>query len=416
MRISIQTLGSLGDVIPYVSLALALKTRGVDVAILAPRDYSDLIAGYGIEVSETASFTLADWMAEAAERGTLGGPVSFFRDWDRMIAPHIDDMMDHCLKAGAGADMIVANLICAPARVAAEATGCPLVLTAQQSVLSPTRAQPCAMMWRPWHGEVFNRAGFSLVGLSNTIMGRAMKRHRLQLGLSGQPRFSDLRTHLGRPLPKITSVPWPIMTSPPEDWTDTDYLTAYPSLPASQTSALSAQTSTFLDAGPPPVYVGLGSLSSGHGEALMDAAIAGLELAGQRGIIAGGLAGETRELPASMLMAGREPHDLLFPNCAAVVHHGGAGTSDTCLRAGVPQILQPHFLDQFWYADRLAKVGVAPKALDARGLSGSGVAEALSVALADGMTARAREIGAEARAQTGADDLAALILKLASGA
>jgi len=314
VRVSIQALGSLGDVMPYISVALALKARGVDVAILAPRDFSELIGRYDIEVSETADFRLEDWMSEAAERGTLGGPISFFRDWSRMIAPHIDEVMTRCLAAGDGADLIVSNLICAPARIAAEAHGVPLVLTAQQSVLSPTRHEPCAMMWRPWHGERLNRMSFGLVSLANRVIGRTLQKHRKRLGLGKQPAFSNLRTHLGRPLPKVSSVPWPIIQAAPQDWTKDDYLTAYPSLPASGNAALSDVTAAFLGEGDAPIYVGLGSLSGGHGQKLLDAAIGGLAEAGRRGIISGGLASEVSDVPASILMVGHEPHDVLFRN------------------------------------------------------------------------------------------------------
>jgi len=138
--------------------------------------------------------------------------------------------------------------------------------------------------------------------------------------------------------------------------------------------------------------------------------------AGQRGIIASGLAKVSGETPASVLTVGHEPHDVLFPKCAAIVHHGGAGTSDTSLRAGVPQILQPHFLDQFWYADKLAQIGVAPEALPSRGLSVSRLAKALEAAGSAAVKARAVEVGRDARAKTGADDLADLILKLAESA
>ncbi|MEO9971215.1 MAG: glycosyltransferase [Hyphomonadaceae bacterium] len=411
MKISIQVLGSLGDVLPYVSLALVLKARGIDVAILAPRDFSELIADYGIEVSETVEFSLAGWMKEAAERGTLSGPISFFRDWNRMIQPHIDDVMSHCLEAGRDADLIVSNLICAPARIAAEAHGLPFVLTAQQSVLSPTVEEPCAMMWRPWHGERFNRVGYGFVSMANRVIGRSLGRHRKRLGLGRQPAFSDLRSHLGKPLAKISSVPWPVMRERPRDWGAADYLTAYPSLPVSKAGALSEEVQAFLDDGEAPVYVGLGSLSGGHGDKLLGAAIDGLELAGRRGIIAGGLGTQIRSAPQSMLMVGREPHDVLFPRCAAVIHHGGAGTSDTCLRAGVPQILQPHFLDQFWYANRLEGIGVSPAPLPSRDLSAGQVAEALEIALSEECQVRANAIGCEARAQNGAEDLAQTILE-----
>ena len=328
-----------------------------------------------------------------------------------MIQPHVDDVVSHCLEAGRDTDLIISNLICAPARVAAEAHGVSFVLTAQQSVLSPTREEPCAMMWRPWHGERFNRVGYGLVSMANRVIGRSLDRHRKRLGLGRQPAFSDLSAHLGNPLAKISSVPWPVMRDRPRDWGAADYLTAYPSLPASKDGTLSEEVRAFLNVGKAPVYIGLGSLSGGHGDKLLSAAIEGLEMAGQRGIIAGGLSARPSAAPQSMLMVGHEPHDLLFPRCAAVIHHGGAGTSDTCLRAGVPQIFQPHFLDQFWYANRLARIGVSPAPLPSRNLSAGQVAQALKFALSDECKVRANSLRREARTQNGAEDLARIILE-----
>lgn len=415
MKVSIQVLGSLGDVMPYISLARALQDQGADVSLFAPRDYTDLIHAMSVQTAPPAGFSLRDWMHEAGERGTLDNPVTLVRDWSVMIRPHLEDIMAHTLDAARGADLVVANAVCTPARVAAEAAGAAFILSAQQPVISPTREVPCAMVWQPWQGERFNRQGYSMIGLAHRLIGVTLNRFRRELALPRKPCFADLSSHLGGPLPKVTTLPWPVLTERPAGWDADDILLAYPSLPPADEAALSLPLRDFLAAGPPPVHVGLGSLGESYGGGLLDIAIEALAGLGLRGIVSKALTTPDTRLPDFIHVAGHEPHDRLFPLCAGIIHHGGAGTVDTSLRAGVPQILQPHVLDQFWYADRLARLGVAPPALPRKGLTADLLQDALRLALSAPMVRRAREVQSQALSRDGAREFADLILSLAAG-
>lgn len=414
MKVSIQVLGSLGDVMPYITIARQLQDEGASVSLLAPKDYSALIDASGIEVTPPPAFSLSDWMAEAADRGTLSGPYSFFRDWNRMIRPHIDSVMARCLEAAADADIVVANLICAPARVAAESHRKPFILTAQQPVLSPTRHLPCAMIWRPAMGNLLNRQSYLAVKAAQKVIGVSLSRHREALGLPNRPNISDMRTHLGRPLTKVTSLPHPLVTNAPYDWHSSSLLTPYPSLSAPDDAELDPALLKFLGTEAPPIYLGLGSLDASGSRALLDAFTEAVSRLGQRAIITQGLAGDAALDPDTFLIIESAPHDLLFPRCAAVVHHGGAGTTDTALRAGIPQILQPHFLDQFWYADRLRRLGTAPRYLRRGKLTADDMARAIETALSATLQDAAGRQGEIARSVDGAGDIAKIILLAAS--
>ncbi len=410
MKVSIQVLGSLGDVMPYITTAKALQAKGASVAILAPRDYGPLIAEAGIAVDPPAEFTLSGWMSEAAERGTLSGPISLFRDWADMIVPHIDDVMARCLDATRGADIVVANLICAPARIAAEAHATAFMLTAQQPVLSPTRHHPCAMVWRPWMADLLNRGSYGAVTLAQRLVGVSLGMHRRKLGLPSRPALSDMRTHLGQPLARVTSVTPVLISERPADWSSGDRLTAYPSLPPCGNAAIQSGLGRYLERGPAPVYVGLGSLGPAHGDLLADRALAALAQMGLRGIFPEDRP-DGRIRSAGHFISGHVPHQALFPRCAAVLHHGGSGTVDTALRAGVPQIVQPHMLDQYWFAKGLERIGVAGPALPSKRLDVARLMQALETALSPG-TVRAAAQAARASAGTdGAGELAALVLQ-----
>ena len=104
---------------------------------------------------------------------------------------------------------------------------------------------------------------------------------------------------------------------------------------------------SFLESGPPPVFIGFGSIVVDDPDALTNTVVAAVKSAGCRAIIQKGWAGMTpTDLPEEILLIGAAPHDWLFPRMAAVVHHGGAGTTSAGLRVGRPTVIVPFFGDQ----------------------------------------------------------------------
>jgi UDP:flavonoid glycosyltransferase YjiC (YdhE family) len=405
VRVSIQTLGSLGDVMPYISTARALIAGGADVTVMAPREYTETIAAHGITPAMAPAFSLKDWNTEADRRGTLSDPIRFFRDWGEMVAPYVEDITAHCLMAAEHAHIILGNSICAPARLAAEAYGIPYVLNAHQPAISPTREVPCAMMWRPWQGRWLNRAGYATVGIAQRLMLEALKNQRRALDLRPIPE-GGTRWHLGRPLARVTSVSPALMPARPADWRANDHLLAYPSLKLQGPEHLPADLLAFTGAGAPPIHIGLGSFESEAERDQMSCLMRAVRRAGLRAIISASLADI---LPADLVVghfiSGHVSHPALFPLCAGVVHHGGAGTLDTALRAGTPQLIVPDRLDQFWHAARLREIGVAPAPITAR-LIEEDMEARLQQLVSPGMKERAQALAPALRARDGAAELA----------
>ncbi|MEZ5997330.1 MAG: glycosyltransferase [Hyphomonas sp.] len=411
MKVSIQTLGSLGDVMPYIATAKRLRGLGADVSILAPRDYTDIIRAHGIAAAAPPDFSLETWNREAEERGTLTNPLKFLRDWQEMVVPYVADITDRCLAAADGADVILANGICAPARLAAERNRIPYLLHALQPVISPTSDIPCAMVWRPWHGDAFNRLGYGTVWAAQRFMEQALKTHRRQLRLTDMPPLSHTQTHLGQPLPRITSTSPALIANRPTDWKANDHLLAYPSLDSASAASLPAEIRRFAESGPPPIFVSLGSLESDTPAPLLAAVFAALEARGVRTIVSEGLAARlTPEQAATVCLVGHVPHAALLPICGGILHHGGAGTTDSALRAGIPQIIFPQRLDQFWHARRMADIGVAPAPLSQRAGDTSAVRNALDFVHRPDVWKRAKELSASLLNRDGALELAGLII------
>jgi vancomycin aglycone glucosyltransferase len=150
-------------------------------------------------------------------------------------------------------------------------------------------------------------------------------------------------------------------------------------------SPLDPALEAFLDAGEPPIYVGFGSMAYGARERVAACVREAIEQLGQRCIVSGVVAktlAESGPLPPGFLAVREAPHAMLFPRCAAIVHHGGAGKTAAALRAGTPQVILPVMLDQFHHAHHLARAGLAPRAPRLSKITGPKLTRALQQALA----------------------------------
>ena len=407
MKVSVQTLGTLGDILPFMALAEALQDRGHDVTLLAPKDHESRIRESGIKAAKPPGFSVSEWMLESELRGTLNGPFAFFRDWPDMIRPHVDDVLECSLEAAEGADLVLANPIAMPARIAAEHYRIPFALMALQPVITPTRHLPCAMIARRPHSGLINKASYLAVTASLTGLGIATRHHRKRLVSQPRPAFWHLERHLGQALPRITAVPAALGLERPSDFGPGSYWADYPPLMSGK-SALDPDLVHFLDAGPPPIHLGLGSLpplTVGRG---LPVWLNRIEAAGHRALITQSLAGRPAGALGLHHVYAQAPHDALFPHCRLVIHHGGAGTLDTAARAGVPQLILPQVLDQFWNAHQLSLQGLCPPAYSGE-LAAAQIDRLLEIALSETAQDKAREMAEKLAARQPLNGLVHLI-------
>lgn len=170
----------------------------------------------------------------------------------------------------------------------------------------------------------------------------------------------------------------------------------------------------FLAAGEAPVYIGFGSMTGFDHTRLLDTLVQAI--AGRRALFHAGWSSiETSALPSNFLPIGDTPHDWLFPRTAAVVHHGGSGTSHSAARSGVPSIVVPFAGDQFFWAERLRLAGVAPAALDGLRPKAEAFARALEFTASARVRDRARALGEAMRAENGVADAVAALERIVAG-
>jgi UDP:flavonoid glycosyltransferase YjiC (YdhE family) len=188
----------------------------------------------------------------------------------------------------------------------------------------------------------------------------------------------------------------------PPDWSQDVHVTGY-WFPEEADWQSPDELRAFIERGSAPVFIGFGSMSVRDPEGTTDLILEALNQSGLRAILHAGWAGIGQdELPDNVFKIDYAPYGWLFPQMAAVVHHGGSGTTAFGLRAGVPSIIVPFLFDQFYWGRRVYNLGVGPKAIQFRKLSAALLAEALTIATTNGlMRERAVLLGEKIRLENG---------------
>ncbi len=197
----------------------------------------------------------------------------------------------------------------------------------------------------------------------------------------------------------------PAVLPKPPDWPDWVYVTGYWFLDRPPDWQPSPNLVDFLGAGPPPVYITFGSIIDRDPEALTKLVLEALDLTGQRAILDTGWGGlSNTELPEQVFQVKSDsaPHDWLLPQMAAVVHHGGTGTTFAGLRAGLPSIIVPSFGETFFWGQRVADLGVGPLPIPKKHLTAKRLAAAIHTTITDKtMQARAAALGQRIQSEDG---------------
>ena len=228
-----------------------------------------------------------------------------------------------------------------------------------------------------------------------------LQAQRRRLGLSGLPRRRPSRWPLETRAPILYGFS-PTVVPVPADWPPDVHVTGYWFRDLDPDWTPPPELTAFLAAGPPPVYLGFGSMPDHDPAALARILIAGARQAGLRMLVHSGWsklrdAGtiDALDTAADVLIIDDVPHSWLFPQTVAVVHHGGAGTTAAALRAGVPAVVVPLLADQFFWAHRTTALGASPPPIPREHLTQELLSDALQRALEP-----ARRVDATAIAQT----------------
>jgi sterol 3beta-glucosyltransferase len=403
MRLTVLTLGSRGDVEPCLALAVGLRRAGHEVTFATGADFEPFVAARGVRFAPLRVDVQHILRSDKGKKLLAGrGIRAFLRPIPADAWALRQRLMEDAWVAARGADAVVYHPRVPGAYDAAEKLRVPAILADYLPQLTPTREFPFPLFPCRTLGGFVNRLSFRAFGIVDLPFAALRNRWRARaLGLPPRPwHASDLKRN-GRPLPVLYHFSKHLVP-PPADWRGPIAVTGPWFLDPPPGWRPPADLSAFLDAGPPPVFVGFGSMVSQDPGRMTAVVVEALRLSGQRGILMTGWGGLARAaLPETIFTLDEIPHGWLFPHVAAVVHHGGAGTTAAGLRAGKPTVVCPYFHDQPFWGRRVHDLGVGPRPVPQRHLTADRLAEAIRVAVGKGMRQRAEALGEKVRAEDG---------------
>ncbi len=406
MRALLLTVGSRGDVQPFVALGSRLRAEGHDAVLAAPAMFGDLAAAYSVPFVPL-DLEMSEVGAVLSGRHGLRHLMTFCQSMGRRAAGVLPGATQAAQLAAAqlsAADVVVHHPVLPIGQHLAEYLGVPAVVAQPIPALVPTGEFPSAV-WPCRLPRFLNRPSYPAARHLTGLWGRRdiARWRRDVLALPPRRRQRDpLLAPDGTPVTVLHSFSRHVLPRP-ADWPAYAHVTGYWPLPAEPGWSPPRRLAEFLGRGDPVVYLGFGSMPTPQAERLAAAMVMAISQAGARAVVTS-LSPELRRLlPASrFLVIKSAPHDWLFPRVHAVVHHGGAGTAAAAVLAGRPQIIWPFGVDQHFWARRLTSLGVAPQALPVRALDGRTLGAAVNRVLTDREIAgRAAELGACVRAEDG---------------
>lgn len=411
MKITLLAYGSRGDVQPYVALALTLKSRGHQPVLAAPENFRAFVEGFGLAFAPLAGDTRAILEDEAIKRLIWNGRNrKFFVSVRDRLEASKEQYWDDLLAACQGAEIILSSPVTEfAAQSLAEAVGAECVLSFLAPQAPSSQFASFALPVSTLHIPLLNRLSHVLFesawwGMSRSLMNQA--RHRWGLPPLTSSPSREFRRKGGLMLSGFS----PLIFQRPTDWPESHVVTGAWQLSESAREGQGGDHRDigfvqWLENGPPPVYFGFGSMPVPDHEGFLEMAAEICEGLGMRALIGAGWTDiriAACDLPDNLAIVEQADHAWLFPQCAAVVHHGGAGTTHAGLSAGVPNLVCSFFADQPFWGKRVKALGVGGH-LPFQDLNPRSLKEALLDTLSEESHRRASELGSQLRQERGSE-------------
>jgi sterol 3beta-glucosyltransferase len=399
MRVLLATYGTRGDVQPFVALAKALKACGHQVALCTPAGFRGMAESHGVSYAhmDNAVLELTEAILRTSSRAEQW---RLFRGFGSIVRAALED--EWRAAQALQPDVLVYHSKALGSHHIAEKIGAAEVL-AMPLPLTRTRAFAVPLVPDLGLGGWFNALSYRLVALGTALWAGATNDFRTRtLGLPPLSRFADpMRRADGSAVTALYAYSEHLVPRP-DDWPAHVHVTGAWFLDESAGWEPPAALRTFLEVGPPPVYLGFGSMGAAHAAKRAETVLNAVALTGERAVLATGWGGlQADVVPPNVFVLEAAPHDWLFPRMSAVVHHGGAGSTMAGLRAGKPTVICPCFGDQPFGGQMVLRRGVGPRPVPQRSLTAERLARAIRDALAPSILARAAALGERIRGEDG---------------
>ena len=415
-HLTILALGSRGDVLPCVVLGQGLQAAGFDVRVISFANFASLVARYELD------FEPVPGDAEALLTGRGGVTLaesgrSVWRMWRSVkalfweLTEGIADVLSqrHIWQTDAIINQLPGGLYGADL---AEKLGVPLITAAVIPMIRtrsfPMVAFPTWPAFLPGYNALTYRLAEQIVWSG---FRRAVNRWRRDVLRLAERPFLGNFGQLSR-CPTLLGFSETVVPRPP-DWGRNVHYTGYwrPEEPAWTPPS---DLVDFLAAGPPPIFIGFGSMAVHDAQQVTQVVLDAIHAVGQRAVMQSGWAGLGQgALPETVYALDYAPYGWLFPKMAAVIHHGGSGTTGFGFWAGVPTIVAPFLFDQFYWGRRVGALGVGPAPIPQKKLTAGRLAAAIKTAMSDrAMRRRAADLGRRLRQEDGVTAAVAVVRQL----
>jgi rhamnosyltransferase subunit B len=424
-KIVLATFGTYGDLHPFISIALELKAAGYEAVIACSGHYRSKIEAEGLgfhavrpnELDRQRDLGMDDTaLTRQLMTGGIGSLEFVMR---KLILPYLRQSYEDMMTATQGASLVVTSSFAFGATLAAQKRALPYINVALQPIMIPSVYDPPSMISFPRLSRLHPRLARKLIGALSAAMHR-------RIAPWAQP-IHDLRHELGLPAAQANPLlegqlsPYgtiglysPLLGAVQPDFAPHTSIAGFAYYDSENGGAqrLEPALERFLRAGPAPLVFTLGSQAVHNAGNFYSESLAAARELRQRAVILVGPGGRSQlpaELPAEIMACSYAPYSLLFPNAAAIIHHGGVGTTAQALRAGRPQLVVPFWGDQPDNAARVARLGVARTLARKHYRAARLRKELAALAGQPSYAARAAQVGRTVARENGAEQTARLI-------
>lgn len=388
-----------------------MKQRGVETVICTGQGFDELIEAHGL-ISKPVSIDYRNLLGQPEIQEALRSFSGKIRAWGMMkdlFARQFDEMLDVAREVKPR--LIVTHPKAFAAHFIARSMRVPHLPTTLQPNFAPTAEFPQFLF--PRLGSWGNRLSYRLFNRLS-LFGQKLSMRGWEKNLPGGPHtdappFYEGYHPDGKTMPQLHGYSRHIAPKP-ADWPEREYVTGYWFLPPVESWTPPEALARFLGDGAPPIYAGFGSMPARDAQKQTDLVIEALQRLNLRGILATGWGGLSENSEHAHIHFLKDaPHDWLLPRCAAVIHHGGSGTTHEGLRWGKPTVICPLGVDQPFWGRHVERLGVGPAPVPQKTLTAEKLAAAISKALAPGIEHKAGELGIALRAENGTGNAAEII-------
>jgi len=437
MNVVIQIVGSRGDVQPFVALGKVLRdTYGHRVRLATHPNFKNGLEFFNIggDPAELMAFMVKNPGLMPGFDALRSGDVGSRR---KEVAAYLKGCWRSCFETGDGlgpevtdktvedwstqpgeedisrpfvADCIIANPPSFAHIHCAEKLGLPLHIMFTMPY-TPTQAFPhplANIQSSNADPHLTNYMSYSLIDMMTWQgLGDVINRFR-QKSLGLEPISLIWAPGMLQRLKIPHTYCWsPALIPKPKDWGQDVSISGFFFLNLASNYTPAPDLKAFLDAGPPPVYIGFGSIVLDDPNAMTELIFEAVRITGERVLLSkgwGGMGADELGIPEGVFMLGNVPHDWLFNHVSCVVHHGGAGTTAAGITAGKPTVVVPFFGDQPFWGAMVARAGAGPDPLPHKELTGQKLADAITFCLKPESQEKAHEMAAKIAKETGSDD------------